>query len=95
MNEFQEKLLNEFEKKLIEFAHINLEEFLESTRMNKEELNKVIDNLIEEEGVFAARRELFWKVNILSVIYKERHTGTQMTNEEVVKHAAENGLLLE
>ena len=95
MNKFREKLLTDFEAQLIKVPGIALSDFLEATRSSAEELNTFIDKLIEEEGVSAARRELYWKVNILAVIYKERETGEQMTNEQVVQYAAKNGLLLE
>lgn len=95
MKKFREKLLADFEAQLIKVPRVTLSDFLEATRSSAEELNKFIDKLVEEEGVSAARRELYWKVNILAVIYKERETGKQMTNEQVVQYAAKNGLLLE
>ena len=95
MNAFRKKLLAELEEQLVRVPHITLQEYVSATRTNIDELNKEIDRMIEEDGVAAARRELFWKVNVLTVIYKERETGQSFSKEEVIKHAADNGLLLE
>lgn len=95
MNAFRKKLLAELEKQLVRVPHITLQEFVSATRTTIDELNKEIDRMIEEDGVSAARRELFWRVNILTVIYKERETSQPFSEEEVIQHAADNGLLLE
>ena len=51
-------------------AHI--QEYVSARRTNIDELSKEIDRMIEEDGVAAARRKLFWKVNVLTVIYERR-----------------------
>ena len=95
MNAFRKKLLAELEEQLVRVPHITLQEFVSATRTTIDELNKDIDRMIEEDGIAAARRELFWRVNVLTVIYKERETGQPFSKEEVIQHAADNGLLVE
>ena len=82
-------------EQLVRVPHITLQEFVSATRTTIDELNKDIDRMIEEDGIAAARRELFWKVNVLTVIYKERETGQPFSKEQVIQHAADNGLLIE
>ena len=95
MNAFRKKLLAELEEQLIRVPHITLQEFVSATRSTIDELNQEIDRMIEEESIAAARRELFWRVNVLTVIYKERETGQPFSKEQVIQHAADNGLLIE
>lgn len=95
MNAFRKKLMDEFEAELLRVPHITLAEFLSAVRTNIDDFNKDINEIIENEGMQAARRALLWKVNIITVIYKDREKGRFSTEEEFFQHAADNGLLVD
>ena len=64
-------------------------------RTNLDELQKEIDELIENEIVKTARKILLWRVNLITTIYKDRKKGRFSTEEEIYQHAVENELLVE
>ena len=64
-------------------------------RTNLDELQKEIDELIENEDVKTARKILLWRVNLITTIYKDRKKGRFSTEEEIYQHAVENELLVE
>ena len=87
MNQFKDKILQEFEGNLYRCLNMSLSQYLGIFQEHGEDRMAEIDEVFETEGPNELRIYLNHCINGLSVVYLETELDREMTLEEIVQNA--------